>query len=58
MHSLPDATTFIKDDPNYIASTGPQPAKLIKDREALKKSRQLGHVLARVETEAATTEKS
>jgi dCTP deaminase len=55
VHSLPGGTKFVRDDPNYVAPTGPQPAKLTKDREALRRVKQLGGRLARVEGESPTS---
>lgn len=57
VHSLPSKTEFMRDDPNYSATTGPQPAKLVKDRATLKKVRALGNVLAQVDTKPAAPTK-
>lgn len=47
VHALPSATEFLRDDPNYVAPTGPQPARLVKDMKMLEKIRDLGKVLTR-----------
>lgn len=49
VHSLPDATEFVKDDPTYRAPTGPQPAKLAKEHAGLLKVQELGKLLSRGE---------
>lgn len=48
VHSLPEKTKFVKDDPNYVAPTSPQAAKLDKDRAVLDKVKRLGDKLSRV----------
>jgi dCTP deaminase len=48
VHSLLEVTEYVPLDPNYVGPTGPQPAKLVKDRKALQKVQQLGQLLARV----------
>ena len=49
VHSLPGKMTFVRESPSYVAATGPQPAKLLKDRNELRKVRDLGKLLARAE---------
>lgn len=51
VHSLPGKTEFIPDDPSYQAATGPQPAKLLKDRATLERVKRLGSVLSQAEDE-------